>query len=605
MSRLPAAPLNLMLIEEDGLARQNFAARLQSQPTIQVVLEADSTAIAFSLLQDWMNDERANPLSIVVLSLDGFSPRLVEQGQPATAQQNPAIAVCRQIKNRYPNLPILLTSAEPEPLLLASGIQVGAQGYIAKNATTAALVYAIEQVAAGKTHWQQGLQTIAQALTRVSASRPVTPLGLVRQNLRQSGLQQINRAIAQLDNQLNNSLPMLDQLFIAGRKRELRAAGWVVNWLLGSEGRGAGEERERRGAGEAGEEREERGVRGVGEGSSLVQGEGRSLMSPSINLRMIQMTLFDQAFAKLQSNLANLTETPLEIDILSPEKRRELLAIALRKLEHTLDELRGSQVPLDFLIAKRSTILLDLWQAIAVDFFGRYTRMSAAVSPVEQAQQSPIDLVEVLLQDGAIIEQEILAKIPLVLDFFAHLLLQTPLLIDNTTFAIGTVEAMARLELLLHHLVIQLSNAVVQPLLNRFGDLVWIKQNFYDRRLLSTREVERFRNNLSWKYRTARYFGEPTAIFESRYILFVFTDSGIANLSIYSPRTPEMETLDRVQLAVTLALEARDAIAPRVRSAVSFVGSGVIYLLTEVIGRGIGLIGRGIVKGIGNVLQER
>lgn len=55
---------------------------------------------------------------------------------------------------------------------------------------------------------------------------------------------------------------------------------------------------------------------------------------------------------------------------------------------------------------------------------------------------------------------------------------------------------------------------------------------------------------------------------------------------------------------VTLALETRDAIAPRLRTAFSFVGSSVVYVLTEVLGRGIGLVGRGVLKGVGNIRQE-
>jgi hypothetical protein len=55
---------------------------------------------------------------------------------------------------------------------------------------------------------------------------------------------------------------------------------------------------------------------------------------------------------------------------------------------------------------------------------------------------------------------------------------------------------------------------------------------------------------------------------------------------------------------VSLALETRDAIAPRLRAIVSSLGSSVIYVLTQVIGRGIGLIGRGIIQGIGSSLQE-
>lgn len=55
---------------------------------------------------------------------------------------------------------------------------------------------------------------------------------------------------------------------------------------------------------------------------------------------------------------------------------------------------------------------------------------------------------------------------------------------------------------------------------------------------------------------------------------------------------------------MTLALELRDAIAPRLRTVTGFVGSGVVYVLTEIIGRGIGLIGRGVMKGIGKKSRE-
>ena len=43
---------------------------------------------------------------------------------------------------------------------------------------------------------------------------------------------------------------------------------------------------------------------------------------------------------------------------------------------------------------------------------------------------------------------------------------------------------------------------------------------------------------------------------------------------------------------------------PRLKMATTFMGSSIVYLLTEIIGRGIGLVGRGVIKGIGNILQE-
>jgi len=265
-------------------------------------------------------------------------------------------------------------------------------------------------------------------------------------------------------------------------------------------------------------------------------------------------------------------------------------------LEEILDELRFSQVKIEQLSGKIATILRDLWQAAIIEFIGKYYTLPLG--------DRTVVLVDILLQDVDIVQTEILNKIPLVQDVLAHLLFQTPLTIDDTAYAAGSVEAMTRLEILLQHLIIQVANAVIQPLLNRVGNVVEIKQSFYDKRLLSTREVERFRNNLSWRYRVENYIGEPTAIFESRRSLFSVQAEGLVKLSIYAPRNQELDQLSGVQLAVTIVLETRDAIAPRLQSAISFLGSGVVYMLTEVIGRGIGLIGRGILKGIGNAFQD-
>ena len=79
---------------------------------------------------------------------------------------------------------------------------------------------------------------------------------------------------------------------------------------------------------------------------------------------------------------------------------------------------------------------------------------------------------------------------------------------------------------------------------------------------------------------------------------------GIAKTSIYAPRNRELTRLSGIPLVVTLALEFRDAIAPRLRAVVEFFGNGIVYLLTQVVGRAIGLIGRGILQGLGGSLQE-
>lgn len=597
---------NLMVIEDNAVFRLGLVSCLGQFPDLQVLLQADSSTAALKQLQGLRIAEapitEKTDLDLVLLSLD--------LGQGAS---NGAIGLrlCQTIKTRYPGLPVLLLGTHPNPAQLAMAFETGAAGYCPKEVSIPKIVAAVRQVIAGQSYWFPARQSMAQALTNpvVVAPSPAakTPLGILRHNLHQSGLSQIDRAIAELDQQLRYpQLSLLDWLVLTGRRRELRTARWLVNHLLGANG----------------EVRqttipvpleisppsstslkqpliqysEDFSQKKSSSPAPLAPKETALKLSSGEDFRALQTALWGSTSAKLQSQLYNLTNIPLEIDILKSEKRRELLYIVLRKLEETLDELRLSQVQPEQLLQKEATILQDIWQAATIDFVGKYYTI--------QVGDRSLEVTEFLLQDAEIVQTAILSKIPLARNFLSHLLFQSPLRIDDASYPVGSIEAMYQMELLLHNLMIQISNAVMQPILNRFGNSVEIKQNFYEKHLLSTREIERFRNNLSWKYRMEKYIAEPTAIFESRLNLLTLQERGISQTSIYAPRNQELAQLSGIPLIVTLALETRDAIAPRLRSAISFVGSGLVYVLTEVIGRGIGLIGRGIVKGIGNALQD-
>lgn len=620
MTSQPAATLNLMLVEDDPVFRQGLITRLNAYRDLQIVLEADSGETAIAQLFQWFEEGRS--LDLILLSLD-----LSAESGATTGG-----LLCQQLNARYPHIPILLLNTIPDPALLTAALQTQAMGYCQKDTAIGEIVLIIRQIVAGYPQWTQAMHSSAQTLTQPHVPNPtaslvlppLTALEVIRRNMRLSGIQQIDSAIAQLNTQLSHAnLSVLDQLFLTGRRRELQTARWVVNQLLTSQSERFIERLKRSGALP---QLDEAAIGRFVKRSLRESQPASQPMTPSLTaiapittptlyteisvqsasveqIRSIQASLFDRTFAKLQGTLFNLSDRPLEIDILNDDKKRELLTIALRQLEEILNDLRFSNLERSQLLSKRSAVMRDLWQAATSDFFGRYSTLTLD-NPAGSLQSPTVDVVEILLLDVAIVQANILDKIPAVDDFLAHLLFQTPLLIDNTIYAVGSVEAMARLEALLQNMIIQVANAVMQPLLNRFGDAIAIKQTLYDRRLLSTREIERFRNNLSWKYRVERLLGEPTAIFESRYQLFELYDQGIIQTSIYAPRNQELADLGGVRLAVTLTLEARDAIAPRVRSAVSFVGSGVVYVLTEVIGRGIGLIGRGVIKGIGNALQD-
>ncbi|MDX2212083.1 MAG: DUF3685 domain-containing protein [Oculatellaceae cyanobacterium bins.114] len=595
-----------MLIDDDPVFRLGLRFWLNQFSDLTVLAESDSGIQALEQLQTpaTTSADRAEPgqpvaglheqLNLVILS--------ISLGQSDLSQMQ-GLSLCKEIRQRYPQLPVLVLSAFAEPLMVAAAQQVGATGFCLKSVNTTALSQIIRQVAMGEFDWQITPARVEQAEIRASApreeapplSRPDTsltpqpvqnpsPLVVLRRNLRLQGLQQIDGAIAELTEQLQNlDLSLLNRAVLAGRYRELRASRWLVQRLLATPDLSSSP---------ANSERAETQIIPAEAESALTRtSTSVPLLNAVIDHHRLQAVLFDRALSNIQTSLHNQTGTALEIDILREDKKRELFYLILRKFEDLLNELRYSQVQPGQLLEKRSPILLNLWQEVTTDFIGKYYTVSV--------KNQAIEVVSNLVQAADFMQAEVLEKIPFVTDLLEHLLFHTPLLVNGTPYPAGNPESLTRAEALLDHLLIQIANGVMQPLLNQFPNIEEIKQDFYDRQLMSNREIERFRNNLSWRYRLDRIVVEPSDIFESQYRLWVFQGAGIKQMEIYAPRNHELEDLSGVRLLVTLALETRDAIAPRLRSAISVVGSSLVYVLTEVLGRGIGLIGRGVLKGIG------
>ncbi|MEQ8999612.1 MAG: DUF3685 domain-containing protein [Coleofasciculus sp. B1-GNL1-01] len=564
----------ILLIDDDPIFRLGLVTALEAFADLDIVAEVDTATAALERLTTLLSQEQVN-LIILDLAL-GRS-----LGSPLTG-----LSLCQQLKIDYPNLPILLLTAPSEPSQLTAAKRLGVEGYCAKGCAINLIVEAIRQVKAGESYWQM-LPTPANSL----------PPPRWHTQLRQSGLQQIEAALKQVTAQLQQgNLSRLDWLFWTGRRRELLTARWLVNQLLPTDS-GLVPSNNSNSPAELQPRLNPSSSRPPVPQNRLRPSPTSALSKTSSEALQFQpSTPQAMTLTKLDSSLANLTNTPLEIDILQVERRRELLRTVLYKFEEMLDALRFSQVTMEQLTQKRSRLLHDLWQVSLTDFFGQYSTLVIG--------NQTIEMVDILRQDRDIVQTAILDKIPLVIELLGNRLFEAPLMIDNVSYPAHTPEALARAELLLQNVIIQVANGVIQPLLNEFSDIEIIKHNFYDKRLMSSREITRFRNNLSWKYRRNQYIDEPKAIFESRYNLFVLSEIGIKKVAIYSPRRQELEQLQGTQLAVTIAYEFRDAIAPRLRGTVGWVGKGVVYVLTQVLGRGIGLILRGVIQGVGSAWQD-
>jgi DNA-binding NarL/FixJ family response regulator len=560
MAETPVADrsIRLLTIEPDPVILSGLVTCLNRFSDLQVSREAENVLSAWQLLTNL--DSEIGLIDLILLGL----PLSTNIATPSAS-----IDFCQQVKARYPDLPILLL-ATPQNQDLGRLFQLGIAGCCLRGSSILDLVVAIRQVATGETSWA------IEILQQIGIGADNSSIGLPKR-WQLTSLQQIEANLTKLNDRLYNSpdrdrLSKLDRLILSGRKRELNTARWLVKQLFPV-------------------------TDSVSSNLDPSPSTTELVTSLPANIsRSNTQSLFEQIAAKLQSGLNNFTPMTLEIDMLREEKKRELFYLILQQFEGLLDELRFSQVTIEQLATKQSGLLQDLWRSIVTDFLGRYHTLSI--------ENNHIEIIPVILQDAQIVYIEILAKIPQSIELLNYLLFKTPLVVDTTISDPDSKTSEDRACILLENLTIQMANAVMQPLLNRFGNVESIKSGFYDRKLLSSREIERFRNELSWRYRIDRYIGEPQAIFESKYRLLIFTAYGIDRIAIYAPRPQELAQLAGIPLVVTLALETRDAVSPRLKMATTFIGSSIVYLLTEIIGRGIGLIGRGVIKGVGNIWQE-
>ncbi|MGB3299243.1 MAG: DUF3685 domain-containing protein [Phormidesmis sp.] len=597
----------------------------------------------------------APPFDLVILDL-GLGAREPEA--------TPGLQLCQQIRTDFVTLPVLVLSTSAEPVLQSAAERMGANGYGTRNMPARRLAQLIRQVAVRSLANASADAQVDAPLTAVSESDTLNlpagdrassnlpanqsakrasandipgPLTAMRISMRLLGLQQIDQSLANLARQRTGT--WLNQVILDGKARELNAARWLIASIWRTPQFSDSPRRldpsnrrtDRQGGplstsasssslyaesaadadwfrlaqqGGYGQNYADMTAARYLDRDSLIPTATAALVAnqAAIALRLqqrpadVQNVVFEGVFAKLQRPLKNVSQSPLEIDILRPEKKLELLYLVLRQLEDLLSDLRTSEVKPGQLPARSSQVLSDLWDSVNTEFFGKY--YTVRINNVEE------EVVALLQREKLLVEAQVLDRIPMVAELFGHWLFQEPMMIESASYAAATPQAIAYSERLLENLIIQVANAVMLPLLNRLADVESIKKSLYASRLLSSREIERFRNDLSWRYRWDRLVNEPKAIFESRYNLDVLTLAGIDEASVYAPRRTELEQLGGIPLAVTLALETRDAIAPRLRTAVSLVGSTVVYVLTEVLGRGIGLVGRGIIKGVGSAWQD-
>ena len=285
---------------------------------------------------------------------------------------------------------------------------------------------------------------------------------------------------------------------------------------------------------------------------------------------------------KRDACFVNRSKVLLGLDLLRDGIKRELLqTVTVTIEEEFLVALKKTQ--LNKLSNIKQEILLRILQTSTKRFLTQYYGYSIDINSKVFTNSL---YVRSLFEDV-----DLLVKVPL----FSLIENKSPTF--RTTFLPLYKKATNRiLEILFDNLIIHISEAIVRIILSDFLLVRNIQQNWFRSNFLSTRNLERFKNNLAWQDRKSTYIKRPTAIYNNEYETWILTPDGFYIQTIYANRLQQLLKLNRSSLAIINYVEFQDFLLCRVDETVFFISQSTRYLLTSVVGQTIGLIWKGIIE---------
>lgn len=481
---------------------------------------------------------------------------------------------------------------QPAPVLvlLPRGLQISSTALLNLNCPGVLQDPDLPTLQEGITTLLEGGRVVRLNSEGAATEAPQSTMGL-GQWLLTSGLQQISNDL-QLIEALLIPPPdnLLLRLLLEGRQRELRSAQNLLLWLWGPLQVGLAHA-------------EQLGCSSSNTTPSARQNSNGHGESVAITLRernaiAVWASIQGRLTHAVEEGLSNGTGALLAIEGLQPERRRDLLLALLQQLDQVMARLRAAPEE-----GVQQLSMQDQWGSLQLDLrrqaiqamTGSYVRLPRGeeLHPVAQELMDRSDLNQ---SDEELPDARRMLE-PLVLD--------RPVLVDGQLLPADHPKALLQLETLVSNWLVRNAELISAELLGICEDWPELRRYLLDQRLVSTRELERLRNQLNNQSRWQLWVQRPIRLYESQRLLYQLNAGSIEPLTVIEPRDQELRSLGWWQQQVALLLEARDAIAPQVQTLVQRIGDLMVVVLTQVIGRAIGLVGRGVAQGMGRSVSRR
>ena len=381
-----------------------------------------------------------------------------------------------------------------------------------------------------------------------------------------SGVDQIERELEQINAVLQLApIHPLQRFVLEGRRRELRMAREVLHVLWGQE--------------------------------PIPQAQASAPAEPLqiVLANRKGLTVLHTVEERLAQAVASLDEAQasplLALEALLPERRRQLFEALLLEFRLLVERLQEDPKLASSLWSGQQPLLREraLQQLV-----GAYTQL-------------PREGALVHLGDALVSSSDLQQEDPELADLLPSLLALIegrPLLIDGGLQAPDEPAALLHLQRLVSNWLIRNGELISRELLNNCSGWPELRRAVLMPDLLATRQLDQLRNRINSAERWHTLVERPLAIYESRRLLFDIQAGRVEPTMVCDLRDAELRQLSWWQQAFTLLLEARDALAPQVELLINRVGGLMVLLLTRVVGRAIGLVGRGVMQGLGQGLQN-
>ena len=394
-----------------------------------------------------------------------------------------------------------------------------------------------------------------------------------------SGLSQINKDLHLIDNMIGNkSINTFHFFILLGRRRELLTAKKLIIWLWGPL--------------EVLIESPNKYTRT--KNINLINKYSTDITIKNTSTNELWNVIYKRVRGSLNADLTNSTDELSALFSLNKSKRHNLLKTLLQEFSiiiNKLDSKRNSENGFEEII---HSITPELRANTLRNFIDSYDRLKK-------------DGVEVFISDFLVNNAELdilddeLPSIALLID---PILNNKPILIDGEYLSIEDPRSILQLETFILNWIFRTAEIVSEEIISSCSEWPEIRKYFLNKELVSTRELERKRNHINTNNQLQNLFKKPVRLYESKRLYYSVKNNHIKKIIMLEPRDNELKKLDWAQRQIAFIIEIRDALAPQVQAIIQYLGDLIVLILTKVVGRSIGLIGRGIAQGMGKNLSK-